>query len=184
LHMSSADEIELVRAAKREGLNVFAETTPHHLFFDTDAYATLHGRACVNPALRDSRHHAALFAAIKDGVIDTIGSDHAPHTIDEKNQPYGQCPSGMPGIEFMLPVLLNAHHQGLISLVDIVNITSLNARKIFRLPDYQDWVLVDLNKSAVVNSTASKCGWSPYMGVEFVGWQQYTIMNGRVFNLS
>ncbi len=184
LHVSAAEEVELVRAAKREGLQVFAETTPHHLFFDTSAYATLHGRACVNPALRESRHHSALFAAIKDGVIDTIGSDHAPHTIEEKNQPYGQCPSGMPGIEFMLPVLLNAHHQGLISLVDIVKLTSQNARKIFRLPRYQDWVLVDLNISATVKTTASKCGWSPYMGVTFSGWPVYTIMRDQLFALN
>ena len=181
LHVSSGAEIQLIREAKQRSLPVFAETTPHHLFFDTSAYKSLHGRACVNPALRDAAQQALLFAAIKEGVIDTIGSDHAPHTKEEKDQPYGQCPSGMPGIEFMLPVLLNAHHQGFISLDDVVNITSRNARKIFRLPDYQDWVLVDLNKTAEVTHTASKCGWSPYMSQRFTGWPRYTIMRGQIF---
>lgn len=183
LHVSSAAEVDLIRAAKKRGLPVFAETTPHHLFFDIGAYQHLHGRACVNPALRDESQRAALFAAIKEGVIDTIGSDHAPHTVDEKSLPYGQCPSGMPGIEFMLPVLLNAHHHGFISLDDIVNITSRNARKIFRLPDDQDWVLVDLHKTAKVTQTASKCGWSPYMGETFTGWPRYTILGNLVVTL-
>jgi len=181
LHVSSGAEVELIRKAKQRGLPVFAETTPHHLFFDTGVYQELKGKACVNPALRDASQREALFTAIKEGVIDTIGSDHAPHTIEEKSQPYGQCPSGMPGIEFMLPVLLNAHHHGLISLQDIVNVTSQNARSIFRLPEYQDWVLIDLGKSAVVSHTASKCGWSPYMGVKFTGWPVYTIMRDYLY---
>lgn len=184
LHVSSAAEVDLIRNAKQMGLPVYAETTPHHLFFDTSAYQKLHGKACVNPALRDASQRAALFAAIREGVIDTVGSDHAPHTKEEKSLPYGQCPSGMPGIEFMLPVLLNAHHQGLLSLDDIVNVTSRNARKIFRLPEYDDVVLVDLEKTAEVTQTASKCGWSPYMGMTFTGWPLYTILHHRLYAIS
>ena|SRR3990167_4533951 len=181
LHVSSAEEIALIKAAKLEGLPVFAETTPHHLFFDTASYDTLHGKCVVNPPLRDKSHHAALFVAIHEKVIDTIGSDHAPHTMEEKAKPYGQCPSGMPGIEFMLPVLLNAHHQGLISLQEVVALTSQNARHIFRIEDYQDWVLVNLKKTATVSATASKCGWSPYMGQQLTGWPVFTIVCGKVF---
>lgn len=181
LHVSSAAEVDLIRAAKMRGLPVSAETTPHHLFFDTSAYDKLHGKACVNPALRDSAQRNALFAAIKEGVIDTIGSDHAPHTKEEKALPYGQCPSGMPGIEFMLPVLLNAYHHELLTLDDIVNITSRNARNIFRLSDYDDFVLVDLNKTAAVTQTSSKCGWSPYMGMTFTGWPVFTVLHNHLY---
>lgn len=183
LHVSSAEEIALIKTAKQDGLPVYAETTPHHLFFDTSAYDRLQGHCVVNPPLRDVAHHAAIIAGIHDKVIDTIGSDHAPHTKEEKAKPYGQCPSGMPGIEFMLPVLLNAHHQGLLSLPEIVGLTSANARQIFRMDAYQDWVLVDLNKTAIVDKTASKCGWSPYMGLSLTGWPIYTIMKNRVFTL-
>ncbi len=78
----------------------------------------------MNPPLRDSQHRQALIAAIKAGIIDTIGSDHAPHSLEEKSQPYGQCPSGMPGIEFILPMLLNAHHEGIFTLEEIITLTS------------------------------------------------------------
>lgn len=181
LHVSSSKEIELIRQAKQEGLPVFAETTPHHLFLDDSAYGHLLGRALVNPPLRNVAEHAAIIAAIHDKVIDTIGSDHAPHTIEEKAQPYGQCPSGMPGIEFMLPMLLNAHHQGLFTLQQIAEITSINARRIFRMGESQDWVLVDLHKTATVDKTASKCGWSPYMNLSLTGWPRYTILAGRIY---
>lgn len=183
LHVSSRDEIELIKRAKQKQLPVFAETTPHHLFFDTSAYQHLHGRAVVNPPLRDHAHHEVLFAAIRDNSIDTIGSDHAPHSIEEKSKPYGQCPSGMPGIEFMLPLLLNAYHQQLISLEQIVSLTSRRARDIFKLPDFNDWVMVDLNKSQTITRTQSKCAWSPYMGMTLKGWPVYTILRGICYPL-
>lgn len=181
LHVSSKDEVALVKQAKANQLPVYAETTPHHLFFDTSAYDTLKGRAVVNPPLRDSEHREVLLEAIREGVIDTIGSDHAPHTISEKDQPYGQCPSGMPGIEFMLPLLLDAHAKGHLTLQQIVNLTSYNAKNIFNLPIYQDWVLVDLNKISKVHTTHSKCGWTPYMGKELTGWPVFTVSQGRLF---
>jgi len=182
LHMSTAEELALVKTAKQEGLPVFAETTPHHLFFDDSAYDRLGGKAVVNPPLRDKRYKPALFEAIHEGVIDTIGSDHAPHTLDEKSKPYGQCPSGMPGIEFMLPLLFTAFHQGLLSLIEIQNLTSGRARTVFQLPAYEDWVLVDLDKKARVNTTESKCGWTPYQDMELRGWPVYTTVRGKVFH--
>lgn len=181
LHVSSAEEIALIKAAKQEGVNVFAETTPHHLFFDTSSYQTLQGKCVVNPPLRDISHRDAIIQGIHDKVIDTIGSDHAPHTLEEKSQAYGKCPSGMPGIEFMLPMLLNAHHEGIFTLEEIVALTSRNARRIFRLSDGEDWVLVDLNHTHTVQTTSSKCGWTPYMGLMLTGWPRYTILKGQVF---
>lgn len=184
LHVSSADEIALIRSAKAEGLPVFAETTPHHLFYDDSAYATLRGKAVVNPPLRDRKNREALFGAIHDKIIDTIGSDHAPHTLDEKSKAYGECPSGMPGIEFMLPLLLNAHHEGLLSLDEIVSLTSRRARQIFTITAYDDIVLVDLERRETVTRTESKCGWTPYEGLTLCGWPVYTVLKGRCFSLN
>lgn len=183
LHVSSAEEVELIRSAKQAGLPVFAETTPHHLFFNASAYASLEGKAVVNPPLRDARHQPALFSAIHEKIIDTIGSDHAPHALAEKKLPYGECPSGMPGIEFMLPLLLNAHHAGKLSLEEVVSLTSARARDIFRLPENNDWVLVDLNKISSITHTESKCGWSPYMDMTLQGWPIFTILKGRCYQV-
>ena len=146
LHVSTAEEIALIKKAKKAGLTVYAETTPHHLFLNDTAYRTLQGRAVVNPPLRHSNQQAALFEAINNNIIDTIGSDHAPHTLAEKEKPYGECPSGMPGIETTLPLLLNAYHQGLISLEKIISLTETRPREIFNLKKNDDIVLVDLRK--------------------------------------
>jgi dihydroorotase len=183
LHVSSAEEIALIKSAKEAGYPVFAETTPHHLFFDDSLYAALGGKAVVNPPLRDYKNRECLFSAIRDKVIDTIGSDHAPHTLDEKAQPYGVCPSGMPGIEFMLPLLLNAHLEGLLSLSTIVSLTSQRVREIFSLPSYEDWVLVDLDQVNTVTKTYSKCGWTPYRGLVLKGWPVYTVSKGICYDV-
>jgi dihydroorotase len=184
LHVSSAEEIALIKAAKKEGLPVYAETTPHHLFFNTSHYDRLGAKAVVNPPLRDAKHQAILFDAIREGVIDTIGSDHAPHTHEEKAQPYGKCPSGMPGIEFVLPMLLTAYHEGKLSLENIIALTSKRAREIFNVPANSDLALVDLHKTATITSTESKCGWTPYQGLTLKGWPVYTILKEQCFKVS
>jgi len=186
LHVSSADEINLIRKAKQEGLPVFAETTPHHLFLHTGDYEKWGGKVVMNPPLRDKSHQAALFQAIHDGTLDTLGTDHAPHTTTEKNQPYGTCPCGVPGIETALPLLLNAYHEKLLSLEEIVALTSKNARKIFDLPSNNDMVLVDLNKQKTVSDQQlkTKCGWSPFTGRTLKGWPVYTILKGHLYDLT
>lgn len=185
LHVSTAVEIALIKQAKKEGLAVYAETTPHHLFLNTGAYLNLQGRAVVNPPLRSADNNIAMWDAINTGIIDTIGSDHAPHTQTEKAKPYGECPSGMPGIETTLPLLLTAYHQGLISLERIVQLTATRAAEIFQLPKTDDVVLVDLNKIAVVTADKlkTKCAWSAFAGRELQGWPSYTIVNGKCFSL-
>ncbi len=185
LHMSSAPEVVLIKQAKTDGLPVFAETTPHHLFLSDAAYATLKGKAQVNPALRSEEHQVAILNAIHEGVIDTLGTDHAPHTLAEKAQAYGDCPSGMPSIEVALKLLLNAHHEGKLSLKEIVSLTSARAREIFHLPETHDVVLVDLNKKTKVidGQLKTKCGWSPYAGQELIGAPVYTVLNGVVYDL-
>ena len=186
LHVSTQDEVELIKKAKSEKLPVFAETTPHHLFLNEDVYEVLKGKAVVNPPLRLREHQETMFKAINENIIDTIGSDHAPHTLSEKNKPYGECPSGMPGIETTLPLLLTAYHQGLLSLEKIISLTCTRAREIFHLAETQDLVLVDLNKKMPVteNKLQTKCGWSPYAGHELTGWPVYTILAGQLYNLA
>lgn len=186
LHVSTADEIQLIKQAKKEGLSVFAEVTPHHLFLNEKAYTELRGKAVVNPPLRLIEDNEALFAAIHEGVIDTVGSDHAPHTVHEKEKPYGDCPSGMPGIETTLPLLLNAYHQGFLSLSEIVTLTSQRAKAIFDLPDVSDVVLVDLNEERVVleQNLKTKCGWTPFVGKRLRGWPRFTVLKGKCFDLS
>jgi dihydroorotase len=185
LHVSTREELDLIKKAKHNKLPVFAETTPHHLFLNETAYQTLQGKAVVNPPLRTKEHQAALFEAIHEGIIDTIGSDHAPHTETEKAKPYGECPSGMPGIETTLALLLNAYHSNLLTLEEIVSLTSTRARDIFHLPAHDDVVLVNLNKKITLSKSMlkTKCGWSPFLGAALRGWPEYTILNGKCFQI-
>lgn len=185
LHVSTQDEIALIKQAKQERLAVYAETTPHHLFLDDSYYADFGGKVVVNPPIRSKAHQAALFNAIHEGIIDTIGSDHAPHTIDEKSKPYGECPSGMPGIETTLPLLLNAHHEGLLMMHEIVGLTSKHAQDIFNLAPNFDVTLVDPDKEVIISDAQlkTKCGWSAFSGRKLRGAPVYTIVDGHLYDL-
>lgn len=183
LHISTKEELALIKKAKEEGVSVLAETTPHHLFLHEEAYDTLGAKAQVNPPLRTQQDNEALWQAIREGVIDTIGSDHAPHTHEEKAKPYPHCPSGMPGIETTLPLLLNAVHSGHLTLQDVVRLMKERIEEFFRLPSHDDWVLVDLEKVKTVEASElqTKCGWSPYGGWVLKGWPVYTILKGHIY---
>jgi len=185
LHLSTKEEIELVKQAKSEGIKVFAETTPHHLFLNQSAYTTQGTKVQMNPPLRTEADNQALWQAINDNLIATIGTDHAPHTLAEKNPPYPQSPSGVPGIETNLPLLLNAHNENRISLEKIVELTRTNPQKIFKLRDNNDWVIVDLDltKTIVDKNLKTKCGWSPFSGLTLKGWPIATILNNTVYKL-
>lgn len=184
LHIGTRQEVELIAAAKKEGVKVFAETTPHHLFLTEEAYDTLGSKVQMNPPLRTADDVDALWKGIREGVIDTIGSDHAPHTLTEKDQPYGLCPSGIPGVETTLPLLLNAVHEGRLKLSDIIRLMLTRVETIFRLEPNDDVVLVDLEKTKMLKNEelATKCGWSPYAGRELKGWPVTTILKGKVFH--
>jgi dihydroorotase len=185
LHASTKEEVELVRAAKRDGVQIALETTPHHLFLNEHAYATLGTKAQMNPPLRTPEDQDALWEGLRDGTIDTIGTDHAPHTLQEKAKPYGEAPSGVPGIETLLPLLLSAHRDGKISLERIVAVTRTNAEKFFRLEPNDDVVLVDMETPRTVMGARlkTKCAWSPFEGRTLVGWPVCTITSGRVFRV-
>ncbi len=184
-HISTKQEVELIREAKKRQLLVYGEVSPHHLFLTESAYESLANFVQVNPPLREQVDVDALWAGIADGTIDTIGTDHAPHTIEEKKKPYGQSPSGVPGIETMLPLLLDAASRGLLSLEKIVELTRVNAENIFRIPRNDDVVLVDLEMKKKVDekNLKTKCGWSPFAGRELKGWPVVTIAQGKVFRL-
>lgn len=183
LHMSTKEELDLVRQAKKDGLRVYAEATTHHLFFTTSDYETLGTLVQMNPPIREKEDQEALWEALNDHTIDTIGTDHAPHTLAEKMLPFGQAPSGIPGIETLAPLLLDAVNRGKITLKRFVELTRTNAEKIFSLPSNDDIVLVDLNKEQVVEEKrlASKCGWTPYRGKKLRGWPAYTSLRGRIY---
>ena len=171
-HVSTKDEIGIIKAAKTRGVKVFAEVAPHHLFLNQSAYEALGTRAQMNPPLRTPEDQNALWQAINEDVIDTIGTDHAPHTLEEKAKPYPASPSGVPNIESYLALLLNAYNQGKISLEKIVELTHINPQKIFKLPKNNDWVVVDLEKEKIIKDEdqKTKCGWSPYAGMKLKGW--------------
>jgi dihydroorotase len=184
-HVSTAEEIDLIRQAKKNEILVYAEVTPHHLFLNEDDYAQWGTKVQMNPPLRTKYDQQALWDAIKDGTIDTIGSDHAPHTLEEKNHPYGQTPSGVPGVETTLPLLLNAFHEGKISLEKIMELMRTNPLNIFDLHPNDDAVLVDLEKRIEIKDEflGTKCKWSPFTGRILKGCPVYTIVNGKLFKV-
>ncbi len=185
VHVSSKGELDLIRQAKKEGLPVYAEAAPHHLFLTDLAYGNLGTKALVNPPIRAKSDADALWEAIHDKTIDTIGTDHAPHTLEEKNRPYGSAPSGFPSIELYFSLLLNAHHDQKLSLGEIVSLTHTRPQEIFNLPLNDDVVLADLNKKKMVDdaSLKTKAKWSPYAGSVLQGWPRYTILAGKLYDL-
>lgn len=182
-HVSTKEEIELIRKAKKDGAKIYAEVTPHHLFLSENDYPHLETLGQMNPPLRTIVDQEALWQAITDGTIDTIGTDHAPHTLEEKAKKYPDSPSGVPGMETSLPLLLNAYHQNKISLEKIVQLTRTNIEKIFNLPTNNDWTIVDLNLEKEVKNIdlKTKCGWSPFVGMILKGWPIATIINNRLY---
>lgn len=180
-HVSTRAELDQIRQGRASGVTVYAEATPHHLFLDTESYATLGTRAQVNPPLRERVEREALWEALVDGTIDTLGSDHAPHTIEEKSRPFGEAPSGIPGVEHWVPLLLTKVAKGELSMERFIQLSRTRAQEIFSLPPNGDTVWVDMERRRPVTQVASRCGWSPYLGWELTGWPRYVIASGRTF---
>lgn len=183
LHLSTKEELECVRQAKMSGIPVYAEATTHHLFLTQEAYTAWGTFVQVNPPLRTFEDKEALWEGIREGIIDTIGTDHAPHTIEEKKQPFGKAPSGIPGVETLLPLLLNAVNHKRLTLDRLIELTRTNPEKIFSLPAQNDTVLVDLDWIEEVQESRlkSKAGWTPYAGWELQGWPLKTVLRGKPF---
>jgi len=185
LHMSTKEEVALLRQAKLSGVNVHGEVAPHHLFLSTEDYSNWGTKVQVNPPLREPEDQECLWRALNEGTIDFIGTDHAPHTLQEKSLPYGQAPSGIPSVELLLPLLLDACNKGKLNLQTLVKATRTNIEKIFRLPPHDDYVLVDMKAVKTVSdeNLKTKCRWSPYSGRHLQGWPNFTIIDQKLFQL-
>jgi len=188
LHLSTGNEAEFLRENKRDWIT--AEVTPQHLLLSTASYANLGTLAQMNPPLRTQENQAILWQALLDGVIDFIATDHAPHTLAEKAQPYPASPSGMPGVETSLPLMLTQAKLGRCSVAQVANWMSTKVAQAYSIankgliaPSYDaDLVLVDLNHYHPVlrEELQTKCGWSPFEGWNLTGWPVYTIVGGNV----
>ncbi len=188
LHLSTKEEVELLRRDKPAW--VTAEVIPNHLFLNTADYARLGTLVQMNPPIRTPADNEALWAGLHDGVIDCIATDHAPHTLEEKQQGFPGAPAGMPGVETSLPLMLTAMQAGRCTLAEIQKWMCYGPARLYGIAMKgkiqegwdADLTLVDLdNKRPVRNEeTFTKVKWSPFAGRELTGWPQVTIVNGRV----
>ncbi|MFO5437329.1 MAG: dihydroorotase [Dolichospermum sp.] len=188
LHMSTAEEAELLRHDKPSW--VTAEVTPQHLLLNTSAYTTIGTLAQMNPPLRSPHDNEVLWQALRDGIIDFIATDHAPHTLAEKAQTYPNTPSGMPGVETSLPLMLTAAMAGKCTVAQVVQWMSKAVAVAYGIPNKgeispgydADLVLVDLKNYREVKreEVLSKCGWSPFEGWNLTGWPVTTIVGGEI----
>jgi dihydroorotase len=188
LHLTTAEEIELV-ARHRDIATV--EVTPQHLTFAAPPiYERLQGLAQMNPPLRDEGHRAGLWRGLADGIVDVLGSDHAPHTRDEKARRYPASPSGMPGVQTLVPVMLTHVAEGRLTLERFIDLTSGGPQRIFDLKGKgrlaegydADLTIVDLKARRTIrhDDMATRVGWTPFDGFEAQGWPMATIIRGRV----
>ncbi len=188
LHLSTGLEVELLRRHKPAW--VTAEVTPQHLLLSTADYARLGSLAQMNPPLRDPYNQTQLWQGLQDGILDCIATDHAPHTLEEKAQPYPQSPSGMPGVETALPLMLTAAQQGRCTLAQVMQWMCEAPARLYGIPNKgrlqvgydADLVLVDLHTPKPVRreELLTKCHWSPFEGWELVGWPLLTIVGGQI----
>lgn len=187
LHVTTAEEMALLATARDLAT---VEVTPQHLTLAApECYERLGTFAQMNPPIRDARHREALWAALRAGVVDVIGSDHAPHTREEKAKPYPASPSGMPGVQTLLPLLLDHMSQGRLSLSRLMDLTSAGPARIYGIAGKgriavgydADLTLVDLKRRQRIEESwiKSRCGWSPFTGMTVTGWPRLTLLRGE-----
>lgn len=188
LHVTSGDEMAYLQDHKDI---TTIETTPQHLTLSApECYDRLGTRAQMNPPIRDKAHTEALWRAVQKGVVDVLGSDHAPHTLEEKAKEYPASPSGMTGVQTMLCIMLNHMNEGRLSLERVVDLLSHGPQRIYNIMrkgriavGYDaDFAIVDLAREQVITNKwiKSKCGWTPFDGMKVKGWAQGTILRGNV----
>ena len=188
LHLSTEEEVNFLRQDKP--LQVSCEVVPNHLFLSSNDYHQLGSLVQMNPPVRTPENASALWKGLQDKVIDIIATDHAPHTVNEKRQPYPLSPSGMPGVETSLPLMLTAMVNGRCTLQQIQEWMSHGPARLYGIPNKgligegfdADLTLVDIDTyhPVVDEQIFSKAGWSPYSGRQLTGWPIYTIVNGQV----
>lgn len=188
LHLSTKEEAELLRRDKPAW--VTAEAIPNHLFLNDADYAEHRARVQMNPPIRAQEDNTTLWRALRDGVIDLIATDHAPHTLEEKSRPYPESPAGMPGVETSLPLLLTEMAAGRCTLAEIQKWMCWAPAAAYGIPNKgkiiegwdADLTLVDMTTRKTVRDQEmfTKVRWSPFHGRELTGWPVYTVVNGRV----
>ena len=187
LHVTTAEEVDIIAAHR-----AFAtmEANPQHLTFAApEIYERLKGYAQMNPPIRDARHRDGLWRGIRQGVVDVLGTDHAPHTREEKEKPYPASPSGMPGVQTLVPVMLTHVAAGKLTLERFVDLVCHGPQRIFGLADKgrlavgydADLTIVDLKAKRTIRDEdmANRSGWTPFNGFEAVGWPIATVIRGR-----
>ncbi|MCB0765327.1 MAG: dihydroorotase, partial [Flavobacteriales bacterium] len=190
LHISTARETELFDPGPLEGKRVTAEACIHHLWFTEADHATKGAFIKWNPAVKSAADREAIRAAVRSGRIDVVATDHAPHTLAEKAQPYARCPSGGPLVQHALVAMLELVHQGVFTLEEVVEkmchaparLFKVERRGVIREGHHADLVLVDLDAPWTVtrDNVLSKCGWSPFEGQRFRSSVLNTWVNGRM----
>ncbi len=188
LHVTTAPEIVFLGRHKRL---VTVEVTPQHLTLHApDCYEAMGTRAQMNPPIRSADHKAGLWRGIVDGTVDVIGSDHAPHTLEEKHGTYPNTPSGMPGVQTTVPIMLDHVHHGRLSLMRMVDLLAASPARIYGIPTKgrlavgydADLTIVDRNRKQTISDAAmlTKSGWTPFDGQEITGWPMLTVVRGNV----
>ena len=190
LHLTSADEMKLFTEGEITGKKITAEVCVHHLFFSEADYETRGNFIKCNPSVKSEHDRLALIDAVQKNKIDIIATDHAPHTLEEKQQPYLQAPSGLPLNQHSLLVLLDFYDKGIFTLEQIVQKTSHNIAERFQIKDrgyiregsFADLAIVDLSANTLVTNEniLYHCGWSPFMDYTFPAAVVHTIINGEI----
>jgi dihydroorotase-like cyclic amidohydrolase len=193
-HVSTARGLREIRAARERGVRIWAETCPHFLTFVREDMDRLGPFLKFSPVMRDEANRREMWDLLERGYVHTLGSDHCPFTPEEKEPGWKNiwsAPNGIPGLEAMLPVLLDGANRGLVSLERIAEVTSLNPSKLYGLSPRKgeirpgadaDFVVVDMDLEKTFNAgdRKSKCPWSPYEGMTFRGWPVMTILRGEI----
>ena len=187
-HISSADSLEIIRQYKKYTDKIFAEVTPHHFTLTEDAVEKHGTLAKMNPPLRTAADRKAIIRAIKDGTIDMISTDHAPHAKEEKAKDFFSAPSGIIGLETALPLAISElHHKHGIDLLRIIKMLTVNPARLYGLEEgiikvgsKADLVIFDINKEFIYEHSSSKSQNSPFIGEKLKGKVMYTIKNGKV----
>lgn len=188
LHITTAEEMDFLRANKDIAS---AEVLVNHLTLSApECYERLGTRAQQNPPVREKHHQDALWAALSDGTVDILATDHAPHTMEEKRKPYPSSPSGMPGVQTLVPLMLNHIHEGRLTLERFVDLTAHGPHRLFAIAGKgriaagydADFTVVDLKARRMIGNAAqkSRCGWTPFDGMIVTGWPKLTIVRGRI----
>ena len=192
LHVSTAQEIQAIAEG---GDLISAEVCPHHLFFNIDDYDRLGSLVKMNPSVKTKADNEALWQALLDDVITVVATDHAPHTMEEKRQPYPQCPSGLPAVENYLALILNQVNQNKCTIEQVVKWMCSEPARVWDIKNKgrievgfdADLTLVDLDLSQTITNEnqQTKCGWSPWAGESLKGWPVATwVMGHQAFRLN